>query len=172
MATPRSIDPDIEPDADVRGSTVRARPPTVDLRVVGAVFLGGLFGGLSRYLIGRGWPTPAGAFPWATFVVNVSGAFALALLLVLVLEVFPPTRYVRPALGTGFLGAYTTFSSLVVAADQLATHRHLMLATAYVAGSVVVGTLAAIAGVQIGRQIVVRRRSERAGQRDHKARGV
>jgi len=49
---------------------------------------------------------------WATFVINASGAFVLAALLVVVNDVLPPTTYVRPLVGTGFCGAWTTFSSI------------------------------------------------------------
>ena len=133
----------------------------VDYGVVAAVFVGGLAGGLARYLIGKQWPAASGGFPWPTFWINVSGGFALALLLVLVLEVFPPTRYVRPALGTGFLGAYTTFSTFVTSADQLAAHQHAGLAVVYLLASTAAGLALSLAGLVTGRWIAAARHGGR-----------
>ena len=55
---------------------------------------------------------PAGqGFPWAIFAVNVSGSFVLGLLMVYVLDVWPPRRFLRPFLAVGLIGGYTTFST-------------------------------------------------------------
>jgi CrcB protein len=121
--------------------------------LVGAVFLGGCLGGIARYGVTRAWPTPQHAFPWATFVINASGAFVLALLLVVVNEVLPPTTYVRPLLGTGFCGAWTTFSSITASTDQLAAHGHATTAMLYLVGSLAVGLVAALAGLVTGRSL-------------------
>ena len=96
---------------------------------------------------------PAGrdGFPWATFVINVSGSLALAVLLVFVLEIWPPTRYVRPFAGIGFLGAYTTFSTWMVETAELVSHGRPGLAAGYVAGSVVAGLAAVSLGLVLGR---------------------
>jgi PII-like signaling protein len=59
-------------------------------------------------------PTRPGEFPWATFLTNTSGCLALGALMVYVLGVCPPGRYLRPFLGVGFLGGYTTFSTYTV----------------------------------------------------------
>jgi CrcB protein len=126
-------------------------PPAVSPRVVLAVFAGGIFGGVTRYEIGLAAAPHAGRFPWDIFAINVGGAFALALLIVLVADVLPPTTYVRPALGTGFLGAFTTFSSLAVAADELAAHHHAATASVYVVASAAAGLLAAGFGLWLGR---------------------
>ena len=76
-----------------------------------AVAVGGFVGGEARYLLGLAFPTTRGTFPATIFAINVSGAFVLALLLVLIMEVWRPTTYVRPLWCTGFCGAYTTFST-------------------------------------------------------------
>jgi fluoride exporter len=136
------------------------RRPDVDPLVVAAIFAGGFAGGATRYEIGVHWTT-SGAFPWPTFCINVTGAFVLALLLVLVIEVFPPTKFVRPGIGTGFLGAYTTFSSLVVSTDELAAHHHVGTAVAYLFGSTAAGLLLAAAGLATGRWIATRRQVRR-----------
>jgi len=121
------------------------------LSIVGAVFVGGCAGGLARYGVTRLWPTPRDGFPWATFVINLSGAFVLAVLLVLITEWLPPTRYVRPLLGTGFCGAWTTFSSVVVSTDQLVAHEHAATGLLYLLGSLAGGLVAAVAGLAVGR---------------------
>ncbi|MGH8891225.1 MAG: fluoride efflux transporter FluC [Acidothermaceae bacterium] len=144
----------IDPDIDDGGAAFR-RPTSLFPRlapdVVAAVFAGGIFGGLARYAIGKAAPSPDNAFPWDVFGINLGGAFALALLLVLAIEVFPANRYLRPGLGTGFLGAFTTFSSLANATDHLLAHGHAGLAIAYPVGSLVGGLLAAILGLTCGR---------------------
>lgn len=156
------IDPDIEPEPRPRR---RSRLPRLNAGVVLAVFVGGFFGGLARYGIGEAFPTPNSRFPWATFAINLGGAFLLALLLVLVLEVLPPTRFVRPALGTGFLGAFTTFSSLAVSTDQLAAHGHARIAVAYAAGSLFGGLACASFGLVVGRSLRANR-YRRSRERD------
>lgn len=121
------------------------------LRILAAVAIGGILGGLARYAITGSGQGPASGFPWPTYAVNVSGAFVLALLLVLVLDVLRPTTYLRPLLGTGFCGAYTTFSSVVVTTDQLAAHDRAGIAVAYLFGSLAGGLAAGVLGLGLGR---------------------
>ncbi len=142
------IDPDLEPDNDLASRWPRLAPG-----VVLVVFVGGVLGGLARYGIGRAAPPRTDGFPWDIFAINLSGAFALAVLLALLLEMFPSSRYARPALGTGFIGAFTTFSSLATATDHLLAHSHPVLAMAYTFGSVFGGLAAALLGLVSGRAI-------------------
>jgi CrcB protein len=125
--------------------------------ILSAVFLGGVLGGLARYAVTSVWVTRAEGLPWATFAVNTGGAFLLSLLVVLLAEMWAPRRYLRPLLGTGFLGAFTTFSSVVVAADQLFAHGHVAAAAGYLAGSVLAALAAAALGWVLGRAIATRR---------------
>ncbi len=155
------IDPDIEPEQIRR----KSRLPRLQSGVVLAVFAGGFFGGLARYGIGLAAPAATNRFPWSTLAINLSGAFLLALLLVLLLDVFPPTRFVRPALGTGFLGAYTTFSSLATATDQLAAHGHVGVAVAYSAASLFGGLACASFGLVTGRAVSANRHRRRSRER-------
>lgn len=162
------LDPDVDtgedqphhPDLSAAGpfaTARRSRWPRIHWRSGAAVGAGGFLGGLARYGIGLLWPVPAGTFPYATFAINTSGAFLLALLLVVVLEVLPPTTYLRPTLGTGFCGAFTTFSSVAVAADQLAAHGRPSTAVVYLAASVFTGLAAASFGIVLGRSIAASR---------------
>ena len=159
------MDPDIDAAEDARHRpdaaespftrARRGRWPRIDWTLVGGVAFGGFFGGVVRYEVGLAWPSPVDAFPWATWSVNTAGAFILGLLLVLVLEVLPPTKYVRAVLATGFCGALTTFSSVATVVDQMLAHGYTRLAAGYVAASVVAGLAAASFGIILGRSVAV-----------------
>ena len=95
-------------------------------------------------------PPPLG-FPWATFTVNVAGSFVLGLIVTLVVERWPPTRFVRPFAAIGFCGGFTTFSTLAVEATQRVQHGRPGLAVAYVTASLVAGVLAATVGMTLAR---------------------
>jgi CrcB protein len=154
------IDPDLDPADDGRRAMPfdragRPRWPRLRLDVVAAVFVGGCAGGWARYAATSRWPAPAGQLPWATFSVNVAGAFVLALVVVIAADI-APSRYLRPLLGTGFCGALTTFSSVVVTTDQLYAH-HPRTAAAYLAATIVAGLAAASFGLAVGRAIAANR---------------
>jgi len=104
---------------------------------------GGAAGALARYELALAIPVGGDGFPWSTLTINLSGAALLGFLLTLLLERRRPTRYLRPLLGTGFTGAYTTWSTFMVDADQLISHHHVALAVLYVLVSLV-GGLAAV----------------------------
>ncbi|MFL6136637.1 MAG: fluoride efflux transporter FluC [Frankiaceae bacterium] len=141
----------VDPDTGSASFEVaRARWPRLRGDVVAVVFAGGCLGGLARYLVTSAWPAGAAGLPWSTLLVNVTGAFALAVLVVLVAEA-RPGRYVRPLAGTGFCGAYTTFSSVVVSVDLLAAHHRVVVAAEYLGLSALGGLAAAILGLVVAR---------------------
>jgi CrcB protein len=156
------IDPSLEPTEDRRPHRRRPGPDRPRRRtrlrpgVLAAIALGGSLGGGARYLIEEAVPARAGTLPWATFSINVAGAFVLALLLVFVLEIWRPTRYVRPFGAIGFLGAFTTFSTWMLETVRL-LDREPAVAVAYLAGSLLTGLAAVSLGLVLGRSIVVRR---------------
>jgi CrcB protein len=123
----------------------------VRVSVVGAVFAGGCVGGVLRYAAGEHWATSPYDFPWPTFGVNVAGAFILALLIVVVSDVLGPSTYLRPLVGTGFCGALTTFSSVVVVADRMFAHGHACTATVYLVVTIAAGLAAGVLGITTGR---------------------
>jgi CrcB protein len=162
------IDPDVEPAP--AGRSRRGRPELPDPRLIGVIALGGAAGGLARYLIGLAVPTAHGGFPVATFGINVSGSFLLCLLVVLILEVWPPTTLVRPLLGVGFCGAFTTFSTWMVDTDRLIAGRHYGTAALYLFGSLAAGLAAGSLGFIAGRAIVAHRRARSQSRSDEPAR--
>ncbi len=76
--------------------------------MVAVIAGGGVLGSLARYAAGLWWPTGTGRFPWTTLGVNAVGCALISVLLVLVTDVFSVHRLVRPLLGTGVLGGFTT----------------------------------------------------------------
>lgn len=163
------FDPDLAAETQRRPAarpfdTAPGRRPTRRRRQVGpvlAVAVGGALGGCARYGVDMLLPTLNGGLPWGTLSVNVVGAFLLALLLILVLEVWPPTRYVRPFLAVGMLGSFTTFSTLMVDVDQLFAAGNHTTATAYLAASLAAGLAATSLGLLIGRGFASRRTASR-----------
>ena len=117
------------------------------------VGVGGFAGAIARFLVARGvGALGATRFPLATFLINVSGSFALGILGALVAQkVSPGSDAMRLALGVGFLGAFTTFSTFELETHLLLENGSWLLATAYVVGSVFVGLIALRAGIVLGR---------------------
>ncbi|MBT2443438.1 CrcB family protein [Streptomyces sp. ISL-36] len=114
------------------------------LPVIGVVAAGGALGAAARYGASLAWPTPAGAFPWTTLLVNTSGCAAIGVLMVLVTEVAaPPHPLVRPFLGTGVLGGFTTFSTYTLDTQRLLSAGDTARGVAYM-GVTVATALAAV----------------------------
>jgi fluoride exporter len=131
------------------GLSVRRADPSI----LGAIALGGALGAPARYGVAQLIHVRGDGFPWATFWTNVSGSFALGLILALILERFPPSRYARPFIATGFLGAYTTYSTFAVETDLLIKDGHLLTAAAYVVSSLLIGFAAVWFGILVARGI-------------------
>ena len=125
------------------------------MRSFALVAVGGAAGTLARHGIAEALD-PDQLFPWATFLVNVTGSFALGALLavLLVCDHSAPANRLRLLLGTGFLGGYTTYSALAVETDTMLRDDHLALGLMYATGSVVAGLVAAFAGVAAARTVV------------------
>jgi len=118
------------------------------------VAAGGALGSLGRWGIGQLLPWAADGFPWATFLENVTGALALGILMVLLLDVWPPRRYARPFLGVGLLGGYTTFSTYALEIRDLLAANRPVTAMTYLFLSLVAGLLAVWLGMGVMRLAV------------------
>lgn len=122
-------------------ANVRARPP-IRPDVLLLVAVGGAAGALLRHGVEVAVPTGAGGFPWATFGVNVVGAFALGVLHAYVpAQPLLPMR-VRALLGAGLLGGFTTFSAYAEEARELLAAGHGAVALLYLMGTLVSAVLA------------------------------
>jgi CrcB protein len=106
-------------------------------------------GAPARYLL-DGWvqDRTGGAFPWGTFTVNVTGCLALGVLTGLGLH-HGLGATTRTVLGTGALGAYTTFSTFTFETVRLAEEGALDQAFRNVAAGFLVGLAAASAGLAV-----------------------
>jgi CrcB protein len=127
--------------------------------VLAAIALGGALGAPARYGVAQLIPGSADGFPWATFVTNISGSFAIGLILALLLERFPPTRYLRAFVVTGFLGAYTTYSTFAVETDLLIKNGHTLTALTYAGASLAAGFVAVWVGIAAARALPLARRA-------------
>jgi CrcB protein len=124
------------------------------MRTIVAIAVAGAAGALARYgLEGAVSRRLAGAFPWGTFVVNVSGAFVLGFLFTALSERLTTAPWLRAAVTIGFLGAYTTFSTLSFETYRLAEDGALGLAAANALGSLSAGLVAVYLGVVAGRAL-------------------
>jgi fluoride exporter len=137
-----AVDPPLDPDL----AEAASRP--LLLTVIG---VGGALGTLARYELGVHVRTAGDyGFSYATFIANVAGAFLLGLLVSLAARFWPRAHYLRPALGTGVLGGFTTFSTYMVETDLRLAHGHATVGLLYVLATLVCGLAAAYTGLVLG----------------------
>jgi CrcB protein len=153
-------DPDVDlhaappdPDVDRHLPAVRSE---LHAPVLAAASAGGVAGALARYTVAIAWPHPPSGFPWSTFVINVTGCFLIGILMVIVTEVVTHKPLLRPFLGVGVIGGYTTFSTYVVDIQRTAGAGALLVAFAYLALTLVGALLAVYAGTALTRAAVRR----------------
>jgi CrcB protein len=123
-----------------------------DGRELAAIFAGGFVGAIARAELAEVLPSSSGDWPWATFVVNVAGAFLLGYFTTRLQERLPPSSYRRPLLGTGLCGALTTFSTMQLELLGMLDADRVGLAAAYALVSVAAGFLAVAAATNMVRR--------------------
>lgn len=139
------------PGRDPAAWAARAGLHGARLRVL-SILAGGAAGALARGGLAHALPHHGGSWPWATFTVNLAGAFVLAWSTTRLAERVAPTRYWRLLVGTGFCGALTTFSTFQVETIRLVKEGYLEVAVSYAAASMVLGMACAVAGTVISRR--------------------
>jgi fluoride exporter len=153
-----------EDDPEIADDVIAGREPGTDVlrgqgAAVAAVAVGGALGALARWGIGLAWPTPHDGFPTATLLINVVGCLLMGVLVVHVAEVREAHPLVRPFLGVGVLGGFTTFSTFAVDAQQLLVGGRLGVALGYLAATVL-GSVGAVAlGLALARTAARGRRA-------------
>jgi CrcB protein len=153
-----------EHDPEIAGDVVAGREPGSDVlrgqgAAVAAVAVGGALGALARWGVGLAWPTPHGGFPVATLLINVVGCLLMGVLVVHIAEVREAHPLVRPFLGVGVLGGFTTFSTFAVDAQQLLAQGRLGVALGYLAATVLGSVGAAALGLALARSTARERRA-------------
>ena len=113
-----------------------------DRRELAAIFAGGAIGAVARVWLSQRYVQGDASWPWTIFAINITGSFALGYFATRLQERLPQSTYRRPLLGTGFCGAYTTFSTMQVEILTMIEANHYVLATSYAVVSVIAGVAA------------------------------
>jgi fluoride exporter len=116
------------------------------------VALGGVFGAAAREVLAQVLIPSSNGIPYDTLLANLSGAFLLGVLLAALIRLGDDSGWLRRArltIGTGFMGAYTTYSTLAVQVVQLTQHGHTATALTYLLISVPGGLLAVSLGILV-----------------------
>lgn len=150
------VDPDLDPaDPGQPSRTHHRRAPGApgsgrfQPSILIAVAAGGVVGGFARHTLSLLVPASPAGWPWATLAANTAGTFLLAVLLVWATRRAPDRPWLRPLLGTGLLGTFTTFSAVVVQADTLAAGGRPGLSLTYTAVTLALGLAAASTGLRL-----------------------
>lgn len=146
----RDTHPELPLDPDVVQPGVYKWPLHLTPAYIGVVFLGGCLGAAARYKFNLQLPTPQNGWPAGTLFVNLLGAFLLGLLLEELTRLGDDRgarRIVRLGIGTGFMGAFTTYSTLAVEINLLLRQNNMALAWWYALVSVVGGVLCSAFGI-------------------------
>lgn len=125
--------------------------PQFDLRQLAAIYAGGVLGALVRVGLAEALPHSPGAWPWATFAVNMAGALALGYFFARLRD-RPEDSLAHPFLTTGICGTLTTFSTLQLELFEMVDAGYLPLAAGYVAATVIVGYICIRLGIAAERR--------------------
>jgi CrcB protein len=129
--------------------------PTHDKRELAAIYAGGALGALLRVWVVRALPHGEHSWPWATFAVNVAGAFMLGYFVTRLQERLPISSYRRPFVGTGVCGALTTFSTVQVELYTLVRAHQWALAGGYAVATICASFVAFAGATAVVRRVRV-----------------
>lgn len=141
----------IDPDVDLREPAQRRELLRTHGAVLAVVSAGGGLGSLARFGLATWWPTGLGGFPWSTFTVNVVGCFLIGVLMIVITEVRMAHPLVRPFLGVGVLGGFTTFSAYAADIRVLIESGHLPLGMVYLAATLLCALPATASAIALTR---------------------
>jgi fluoride exporter len=127
--------------------------PGIDRLELIAIACGGALGGLTRVAVAQALPASAGAWPWATFAVNIAGASMLGYFVTRLQERLPVSTLRRPLLATGLCGALTTFSTVQIELLKMADRHDYGLAAGYLTASVLGGFLGVLLSSALVRRV-------------------
>jgi CrcB protein len=129
------------------------RPPAgaPDAVELAAVFAGGVVGAVARVALADAWRHDVSSWPWATFLVNVLGAFVLGAVAVRFARGPGRAGVPRALLGSGVCGALTTFSTLQLELVLMLRDGETALALGYAVASLAAGLAAVTAGDRLMR---------------------
>lgn len=125
----------------------------LDRRELSAIFAGGAAGALLRVELSNLFPADPTKWPWIVFLINISGAFILGYMVTRLQERLPLSTYRRPLVGTGFCGAFTTFSTMQLELLKMIDHDCYRLAACYAVVSVIAGYLAIYLATAVVRRV-------------------
>jgi len=128
------------------------------MKLLGYVFVGAGIGGVARYAVAVGIdPRLGSSFPFATFLINVTGSFVLGVIMRLALHSDAVGPEMRALLATGFCGGYTTFSTFSYETARLIENGEYRRAASYAGSSVLVALAATFAGFAVADRVLALR---------------
>ncbi|WP_433541340.1 fluoride efflux transporter FluC [Streptosporangium sandarakinum] len=144
----------IDSDVDLTDERQRGELSRSHHAVLAFIAAGGAAGATARYGAGLLWPTPDGSFPWTTLGVNAVGCLLIGVLMAVLAAASAAPAWVRPFLGTGVLGGFTTFSTFSVDIQGLLLGGRPGVALAYLAATPVAALIAVTAGSRVARGLL------------------
>jgi CrcB protein len=122
--------------------------------VLPTIAVGGMLGASARHALELAWPAGPSQFPWATFVTNAAGCALIGVLMVYVVDHGAGHPLLRPFVGVGVLGGFTTFSTYAVQTTDLLGAGEPVLALTYLVGTLAVAMASVTFGVVVGRLLL------------------